>query len=167
MKRRMKMGMLLLLALLMMLPVTGTKVQAKSKWYNKVKKEKKKEGFKCYKLLDINKDGKKELILLSRKGLITGEVTKIQVWTRHKKTNKLVLNIQDEWGKELRYSKNKKSLVLFYRAAGENHLRIFKLKKGKLKTVKTWDWYCSYHYPPHGMNKKAVYMINGKKVSRK
>ena len=57
--------------------------------------------------------------------------------------------------------------LLFYRAAGENHLRIFKLKKGKLKTVRTWDWYCSYHYPPHGMNKKAVYMINGKKVSRK
>ena len=142
--------------------------QAKSNtWYKSVmKKRAKKAKLKYYALVDINKDGTKELILCTRKDGKIFQGEKAEIWARVNKKNKKIKKVTDGAGDEFRYYKKGKNLVYYYRASGESHLTIYKLKKGALKAGDQLDYYSPNH-DPSGNNDTAVYYINKKSVDEK
>lgn len=139
------------------------KVLKKDSWTYTVKKfysyspDKKSEkitvhrgDFAEYALLDINKDGTKELLF--RDGL--GEST-ILILTYYKKKIKPLYVF--EYVRELHY-KNK-SITYVSGTSSENTAWVFKLKKGKLKKVFEGFHTTSTAYPV------PIYKINDKNVS--
>lgn len=119
--------------------------------------------FHYYKLLDINKDGKKELLLSDAPDSWIDYTNKDVILTHHKKKVK-VLDIIDgpAGGGELYYSK--KRLIIFDRLAGYSHYSIYKLYKGKRKKTLDLKYYQANHY---GYSPYPTCFKNGKKCSEK
>lgn len=116
-----------------------------------------------YKLLDINKDGKKELLLSDAPDSWIDYTNKVVILAHHKKKVK-VLDIIDGPAGGGRLYYRKKSLVIYDRSAGYSHYSICKLSKGKLKKKVDLKYYQVNHY---GNNDYPVCFKNGKRCSEK
>lgn len=153
----------LVMALVAVFLLSGT-VFAKGSWYTKLRKSKKKE-FRYYRGLDINQDGKKELFLSNQKGPFLDYNGKIEIWTRYKKKNVRLLAFDGGGGCRVFQYKKKKMIGIFFRLSGEKDLFLFKLKKGRLVPHGLIDYYAPHHYPLYD-NKKPIYRVNSKIVSK-
>ena len=164
MKKKSKVFMsALVMALVAAFLISGT-VFAKSNWYTKLRKSRKKE-FSYYRGLDINQDGKYELFLSNQKGPFLDYEGKIELWTRYKKKNVCLLAFDGGGGCRIFQYKKKKMIGVFFRLSGEKTLFLFKLKKGRLVPYGLLDYYAPHHYPLYD-NAKAVYRINSRDVSK-
>lgn len=119
--------------------------------------------FHYYKFLDINKDGKKELLLSDAPDSWIDYTNKVVILVHHKKKVKVLDIIDGPAGGGCLYY-NKKRLVIYDRAAGYSHYSICKLSKGKLKNKIDLKYYQVNHY---GNNDFPVCFKNGKKCSEK
>lgn len=127
-------------------------------------KKYKRKNYKYYKMIDINGDGVKELILSKEKGEFLGEDTPVLLLTYVDGKVKPLKAFNHPAG--MKVMVNHKRLVIYTRMAGEAHLKIYKLdEKGKLTKKLSIDHYQPYHYIED--TPKDVYLKNGEKCKKK
>lgn len=119
----------------------------KSNWYKTVLNSKtakykvgtktyKRSSFKYYKLVDINQDGTKELLLSTTAKSYVAYNQKVLLLTYYKGKVKPLKVFTSDGGEELLYRKGKLALTQYTRLSDTAQIEVYKLKDGKLtKTV--------------------------------
>lgn len=115
--------------------------------------------YKFYKLVDINKDGTKELLLSTTSESLMAPGQKTLVLNFYKKKIKATSFKSGKTGQQFMYKKKKKVFLRITYVKNNSYMTIYNLKKGKLKKV------CNLKYVLK--NKKFIYYYNGKKTSEK
>ena len=134
----------LLMCILLCMPVKADAKTTSKNWYKKVlssksatykigKKKYKRSSYKYYKLIDINKDGTKELILSRTKNNFLPYDSSALLLTYYNKKVKAVKSFSYAGGCALGYNSGKKALVFYKRDSGSSSYTAYQLKKGALK----------------------------------
>ena len=169
----MKKTLRLFVLLIALISLSGVPVQAKTtakNWYKKElkktsgkykykKKTYKRRNFSHYAVVDINKDGTKELVLSNVGGSHLFDGNKAIVLTYYKKKVKPLLVVKSNRNISLSVNKKTKTLAVIRPGSSEVITQVYKLKSGALKTVKKLEW------NRHPYTKEEAYQVDGKYTS--
>ena len=116
-----------------------------------------------YRLLDVNRDGVKEILLAQDSRAFVDENALLLTYRNGKV--KVAKRFSSPAGSWFHYNRKKNMLVWTKRAAGEMHIYGYKLSKGKLKKKLEASYYQANHNPKFE-NKSDTYYVNGKRSSK-
>lgn len=152
MKKRVKILGILCMLMLVTVLIPQTKAQAasvtKSNWYKTVLNSKsgsykigsktyKRSKYKYYKLVDINKDGTKELLLSQAPNSRISSEYSVLLLTYYNKKIRAVKAFRSAGGGELLCRGTTKTITHYTRGSDFGQIEVYQLKKGVLKkTVK-------------------------------
>lgn len=93
-------------------------------------------NYSHFKVIDVNRDGTKELLLSTTSSAYLGSGEDALLLTYYKGEIRGMKHFGGDTGETLYYQKRTKSFVHYENQSGRNHLEIFRMSKGRLVKVR-------------------------------
>jgi|GEM_PF-6479025 len=107
------------------------------------------KSFPYHKVIDLDGDGTKEVFLATAAGDFLAEDDYALMLGFADGGARVIAKFENESGCQVYIDRPTSTLTFYTRGAGETASTVYKLKKGKLKPVTTFESYQRYHDPHH------------------